>query len=121
MEKIRTFTDLVAWQHAHQLALAIYRETKRFPRDEVYGLSSQMRRAAVSVSANIAEGFKRQHLNDQLHFYSFAAASCEELRAESFLARDLLYLEAPAATSLLDQIDTVSKLLYGWQTSRSRQ
>jgi four helix bundle protein len=120
VEKIRSFTDLIVWQHAHQLAITIYQLTRSFPREETYGLTSQIRRAAVSISANIAEGFKRRHINDQLHFYSFAAASCEELRAECFLARDLLYLDTATAMDTLSKIDTVSKLLYSWRVSRDR-
>lgn len=71
-ESAKTFKDLIVWQKAHQFVLAIYKATSGFPKSEVYGLTSQFRRAAVSVPANIAEGFKRIHKADKAHFMNIA-------------------------------------------------
>jgi four helix bundle protein len=88
----RSFEDLVIWQKSHQIALRVYRLTTGFPKTEVYGLTSQMRRAAVSVAANIAEGFKRRQRLDKARVMNIAEASLEELRYYFILARDLEYL-----------------------------
>ena len=76
----RTFEDLVVWQKAHQFALAAYRLTRAFPRSEVYGLTSQFRRAAVSIAANVAEGFRKRGNADKLRFLNIAQGSLEESR-----------------------------------------
>ena len=87
----RSFEDLVVWQKSHQLTLRVYRITSDFPNTEIYGLVSQMRRAAVSVSANIAEGFKRRSRTDKARLLNVAQGSLEELRYYFILARDLAY------------------------------
>src|SRR5690242_13154098 len=87
----RTFQDLMAWQKAHEFVLAVYNTTSAFPKHETYGLSSQMRRAAVSVAANIAEGFRRRGRGDKTRFLNIAAASLEESRYYLILSRDLGY------------------------------
>jgi four helix bundle protein len=104
----KTFEDLVVWQKAHQLVLEVYRLTREFPRSEIYGLSSQFRRAAVSVAANIAEGFKKRGKADKLRFLNIAQGSLEESRYYLILARDLEYGDVSAATRLLEE---TSKLL----------
>lgn len=91
MSKIQTYEDLIAWQKAHQLVLATYRATKSFPKEELFGLSSQIRRAAVSVSSNIVEGFTRKSNTEKLRFYNIAEASCEEVHYQLLLAQDLDY------------------------------
>jgi four helix bundle protein len=83
------FEDMVAWQKAHQFVLATYRLSRTFPRSETYGLSSQFRRAAVSIAANIAEGFKKRGKADKLRFYNIAQGSIEESRYYLILAKDL--------------------------------
>jgi four helix bundle protein len=88
----RSFEDLVIWQKGHEIALRLYRVTTTFPRNELYGLTSQMRRAAVSVPGNIAEGFKRRQRPDKARVMNIAQASLEELRYYFILARDLDYL-----------------------------
>jgi four helix bundle protein len=88
----RSFEDLVVWQKSHQLTLRVYRITSDFPNTEIYGLVSQMRRAAVSVSANIAEGFKRRSRTDKARLLNVAQGSLEELRYYFILARDLAYI-----------------------------
>ena len=102
------FEDLVVWQKAHQFVLAIYQFSGTFPRSEVYGLSSQFRRAAVSIAANIAEGFKKRGLADKLRFYNIAQGSIEECRYYLILAYDLGYGDVAGLSLLLTE---ASKLL----------
>jgi len=85
----RTFQDLLVWRKAHQLVLAVYSFTKTFPKEETYGLALQMRRAAVSVPANIAEGFRRRGKADKARYMNMAEASLEESRYYLILAQDL--------------------------------
>jgi four helix bundle protein len=91
MLSTKTFEDLKVWQKAHQLVIKIYRLSKGFPRDEMFGLISQLRRAAVSVPANVAEGFKRVAVPDKLRFFNIAQASLEEVRYYLILVHDLKY------------------------------
>ncbi len=88
---IERFKQLEVWQEAHRLVLQVYRLTEAFPPAEKFGLISQMRRAAVSVPANIAEGFKRRSRADKVHFYNMAQGSLEELRYYFVLCRDLAF------------------------------
>ena len=90
----KTFKDLIVWQKAHQFVLAVYKATLDFPQSEVYGLTSQFRRAAVSVPANIAEGFKRTHKADKVRFMNIAQSSLEECRYYLILAEDIGYCES---------------------------
>ena len=96
------------WQKAHQFVLGVYRLSQRFPRSETYGLSSQFRRAAVSIAANIAEGFKKRGKADKLRFYNIAQGSIEESRYYLILAKDLEYGDVAQLCPLLEE---VSKLL----------
>ncbi len=105
------FEDLIVWQKAHEFVLAVYRFTQIFPRSEIYGLSSQFRRAAVSVAANIAEGFKKRGKPDKLRFYNIAQGSVEECRYYLILAKDLGYGDVDALRSSLEE---TSKLLEGY-------
>lgn len=102
------FEDLVVWQKAHQFVLAVYRCSRTFPRSEVYGLSSQFRRAAVSIAANIAEGFKKRGKADKLRFYNIAQGSVEESRYYLILVNDLEYGDVSDLRQLLEEI---SKML----------
>ncbi len=99
----RNFQDLLVWQKAHELVLDIYRITAGFPKHEMFGLSSQMQRAAVSVPANIAEGFKRRGRADKARFLNIAQASLEECRYFLILTRDLGYAETDTILELLDE------------------
>ena len=107
----RTFEDLVVWQKAHQFVLSVYRLTRGFPKEETYGLTSQFRRAAVSIAANIAEGFRKRGQADKLRYYNIAQGSIEECRYYLILARDLEYGDG---TGALFQLQETSRLLVSY-------
>ena len=113
----KSFEDLIVWRRAHELVLAVYRLTAGFPRDELFGLTSQPRRAAVSVPSNIAEGFKRAGKSDKLRFYNTAQASLEECRYQLILARDLGYGKPDEHFSCLEE---TSRLLEAYMNSLRR-
>jgi four helix bundle protein len=104
----RTFRDLVVWQKSHQFVLAVYALTERFPKSETYGLSLQMRKAAVSIPANIAEGFRRRGQADKVRFLNTSESSLEESRYYLILTEDLGYGETGG---LLNSLEEVSRLL----------
>ena len=104
----KTFEDLIVWQKAHRFVLAVYRLSRTFPRSENYGISSQFRRAAVSIAANIAEGFRKRGKADNLRFLNIAQGSLEESRYYLILARDLDYGDVSELRTVLVE---VSKLL----------
>ena len=110
--KIRKVEDLIAWQKAHQLVLAIYKATKTFPKDELYGLVSQIRRAAVSVPANIAEGFRRRTKADKRRFLTIAHGSLEETRYFLILSKDLGYCEVGQMILLVEEVSKLLMLYY---------
>lgn len=116
-EPARSFTDLIVWQRAHQFVLKTYELTKTFPKDETYGLSSQLRRAAVSIPANIAEGFKKRGELDKKRFLNISQGSVEECRYYLILAEDLGYGDTKELMVLLEE---VSKLLEAYAGSRLR-
>lgn len=107
-ERAKRFEDLIVWQKAHRFVLAAYRLSSAFPPAETYGLSSQLRRAAVSIAANIAEGFRKRGKADKLRFFNIAQGSTEECRYYLILTRDLGYSEVTESAYLLEE---VSKLL----------
>ena len=107
-KRAQRFDDLLVWQKAHQWVLLTYKYTKFFPKDELFGLTSQLRRAAVSVPANIAEGFKRRGKADKNRFYNIAQASLEECRYYLILSNDLGFGET---THLMKELVSVSKML----------
>ena len=113
----RCFEDLIVWQKAHQFVLGIYGYTKNFPKFEQYGLAAQMRRAAVSVPANIAEGFKKKTRPDKCRFMNIAQGSLEESRYYLILSRDLGYGQNEQLTI---QLEEVSKLLESYAASIAR-
>ena len=110
----KTFEDLLVWQKAHQFVLDIYRLTRTFPKDETYGLVSQLRRASVSIPANIAEGFRKRGKADKVRFFNIAQGSLEEVRYYLILTRDLKYGDVKQLTILLEEI---SKLLESYMRS----
>ena len=113
--KVEKFEDLLVWQKAHQLVLEIYTVTKRFPAEEKFGLVAQMRRAAVSVAANIVEGFRKRGKKDKVNFYNIAQGSLEELRYYVLLSRDLNYL--PDISGLNASISEVGRMLHSFTVS----
>ncbi len=113
-EAARTFEDLIVWQKAHHLVLEIYRLTRSFPEDERFGLTSQVRRAAVSVPANIAEGFAKRGANDKARYLNIAQGSLEEVHYYMLLTRDLGYGETSA---LISQCEEVGRVLQGYRKS----
>jgi len=104
----KSFKDLFVWQKAHDFVLDIYRLSKEFPKEEIYGFTSQIRRSSVSIPANIAEGFKRKTKSDKARFYNIAQASLEETRYYLVLLKDLGYLHS---FDLFDKIEEISKML----------
>ena len=110
---IKHFTDLHAWQEAHLLAIMVYTVTRTFPREELFGIVNQMRRAAVSITSNIAEGFCRGSVREKIQFYSTALGSLSELQSQSFLSRDVEFLEPERFAPLETQSILVSKLING--------
>jgi four helix bundle protein len=104
----KIFTDLIVWQRAHEFVLGVYRYSENFPKTEIYGLTSQFRRAAVSIAANIAEGFRKRGKADKARFYNIARGSLEECRYYLILSHDLGYSENPELSKKLEE---TSKLL----------
>lgn len=118
---VRNYDDLMAWRRAMDLTEAVYRVTKVFPKEEIYGLTCQIRRAAVSVPSNIAEGQGRQTTMDFLRFLAIAHGSLNELETQLVLAWRLKYLSDGGKSQLLDSVAEVARLLNGLQRSlRSR-
>ena len=111
--KVRSFGDLRVWQIAHQLALAIYQITKNFPHEERYGLTSQLRRAVVSIAANIAEGSKRPSTKDLCHFLDIAQGSNEEVKCLLMLSRDLHYMPSDQFVGLFEKSEAIGAMLNG--------
>lgn len=105
MEKAKTFEDLIVWQKAHQLVLEVYRISQEFPKEEVYSLTSQIRRASMSVPANIAEGFGRKGLKDKLRFYTISRSSLHEVKYFLILTKDLNYYDTALLREKLIEID----------------
>ncbi len=116
---VEKFADLIAWQEAHTLVLMVYKITKNYPDEEKYGLISQMRRAAISIPANIAEGFKRHGIRDKIRFYNIAEGSLEELKYFLILSKDLDY--TPNNKEEISQSETVGRLLHGLITSTRKR
>lgn len=112
-KKIEHFKDLIAWQEGHKLVLLIYEATKLFPKEESYSLTSQMRRAAVSLTSNIAEGFGRHSYPEKIHFYYMAKGSLTELENQLQIAIDIVYIKEVKAREIQAQILKCHELLHG--------
>jgi len=110
-----TFKDLIVWQKSHLLVLKIYEITKQFPREEIYGLTNQIRRAAYSVPANIVEGKKKKTIPHQLSFINIAEGSLEEVKYFLILSKDLKYIEDDRYNELLKDAEEIGKLLNGYE------
>lgn len=110
-EKIKSFTDLRAWKEAHLLVLMVYKMTKLFPGDELFGLTNQIRRCAISVSSNIAEGFSRHSSAEKKQFYYLALGSLTELQNQLLIAKDVEYITVEIFHNTAEQSIVVSKLI----------
>ena len=112
--KIKSFTDLIVWKEGHKLAVLIYQTTRKFPREEMYSLSDQMRRASVSVTSNVAEGFGRQGYKEKIQFYYIAHGSLTELENQLFIAKDVGYLNNIDFEKIMSLANNVHALLLGF-------
>jgi len=112
-KRLKSFTDLNAWREGHKLVLEIYKITKRFPNEEQFGLTSQLRRAVISFTSNIAEGFSRNSYKEKLQFYSMALGSLTEIQNQLLVARDIGYITKEEFDKIAEQTVTISKLTNG--------
>lgn len=112
-KKIKSFTDLDAWKEGHKLVIMVYKITKDFPNEEKFGLVSQMRRAVISITSNIAEGFSRQSYGEKSQFYSIAQGSTTEIQNQILAAKDIGYLSKENFDKLAEQTIIVHKIING--------
>jgi four helix bundle protein len=110
---VKDFQDLIVWQKAMDLVVAVYHATSHFPRQEIYGLTAQIRRSAVSVPCNVAEGHGRRTTTDFINFLSIADGSLCEVKTQVLIAERLRYIESQEITSLMQAADEVHRLLHG--------
>lgn len=110
---IKEFTDLLAWQNGHILVLKIYKLTNKFPQKEMYGLGDQIRRAVVSITSNIAEGFGRHTYKEKIQFYYQAHGSLTEVKNQLIIAKDVNYISTEEFNDALTQLTNAHKLLLG--------
>lgn len=115
--EIKNYRDLIAWQKAMAFVTGVYRATGQFPRDEIYGLTSQLRRAAVSVPSNVAEGHGRQSTREFLNFLSIAYGSLNETQTQLMIAKELGYLRESDCNVLLEQSYELARLINGLSRS----
>lgn len=111
--KIKSFIDLTVWKEGHKLVLMVYKETNTFPKEEMYSLIDQLRRAVISITSNIAEGFGRHSYKEKIQFYYMSSGSLSEARNQFIIAKDLGYISQEKYLMLENQAETVSKLLFG--------
>ncbi len=109
--KITNFRDLDVWQKGIEIVKGVYRTVESFPRQEVFGLTAQMRRSAVSIPSNVAEGFNRFHNKEYRQFLYVALGSCAELETQIEIASELKYLGAQAKDALLEKLDHETRML----------
>ena len=114
MAVYKTFKDLDAWKKSTELVKSIYLATASFPREEEFGIKLQMRRAAISVISNIAEGYGRQYKKESIQFMFMSKGSLNELEAQLTVSEDLSFLKPEIANSLSEQIEVSRKLLSGY-------
>jgi len=117
---MKSYKDLVAYQKAYELALGNYQITSNYPKEEIYGLVSQMRRSAVSIPCNIAEGYRRSR-KEYVHFLRIALGSCSELETLLSLSQDLKFIAESRSRDLYQLQEEVSRLLTGLITSLVRK
>lgn len=112
--KIQNFTDINAWKEGHNLYVSIHQATKLFPKDELFGLTNQIRRAALSITSNIAEGFGRSRDQDKVHFYVMARGSLYEVQNQLLAARDTGMLSQAEFDDLFNHSKIVQRILIGF-------
>lgn len=110
---IKSFKDLDAWKLGHEIVLDVYKHSKHFPKDELFGLTSQMRRAAVSVTSNIAEGYGRHTGKDKAHFYVISKGSLLELQSQLQVAYDMQYVNKELFDILDKKLERAVRVTYG--------
>ena len=113
MKEIKGFKGLIVWQKAYELTLAIYKASQKFPKEEIYGLSAQLRRAAVSIPSNIAEGYERNHRKEYIQFLFVSKGSLGELETQLLLAKDLRYLSEKEYLTIEEKRSETTRLLIG--------
>jgi four helix bundle protein len=111
MGEIKTYRDLIVWQKSMTLVTSIYQATRRFPKEEIYGLSSQLRRAAVSLPNNIAEGHGRNSTRDYVHFLAIATGSLYELQTQIMISFNLGYLDKPLFQALDEPAREIERMI----------
>lgn len=111
--KIKSFTDLDAWKEGHKLVLMVYKSTKTFPKEELFGLTNQLRRCVVSITSNIAEGFSRQSYKEKIQFYSIAQGSVTETQNQLLISRDIDLIKNEPFKDMAQQSVVVHKLISG--------
>ena len=117
MVKIEGYKDLIAWQKAMDLVEAVYRASGRFPAEERFGLTAQIRRAAVSVPSNIAEGYSRPGRADYIRFLNIARGSANEIETQLLIAERLGFMEREKLTGIIDIVQEVQRILKGLVSS----
>lgn len=120
MEKTRTFKELIVWQKSHKLVLEIYRTTKVYPKEEVYALTSQIRRASVSIAANISEGYKKKTKASKLNLLNISEGSLEEVKYYILLSKDLEYISEKEYNYLENMCNEVGRLINGYSIGVSK-
>lgn len=116
-DRSQSFREVIAWQRAHAFTLSIYKTTESFPKHELYGLISQLRRAATSIPSNFVEGFRKRTKPDKVRFYNIAQGSADECLYQLILAHDLKYADT---TELQSELEEVSRLLQGYINGMGR-
>jgi len=117
---VKHYQDLAVWQKAMDLTVMVYKITEQLPKSEVYGLASQIRRAAVSVPSNIAEGSSRRSTGEFIRFTNIASGSVAELQTQTMLMHRLGYCNEEIYSTLINTINEVGRMLYGLQNSLSK-
>lgn len=110
---IQKFTDLEVWKSSHELTIFVYKITKNFPKEEIFGITSQIRRASVSIESNIAEGFSRFHFKDRLNFYYQSRGSASEVQTQLLIVKDLDYISQKDFNKAFDLSQKVLIILSG--------
>ncbi len=111
MEKIKNFKELRIWQKGIEIVKDVYSMTKDFPKEELYGLTSQMRRSAISIPSNIAEGFKRFHDKEYKQFLHITLGSAAELETQIIISKELNFIDQEKLDNILEKLDHLAKMI----------